>query len=294
MRVFLIVSLLALAAAVYAAGVFAVAVMPGRAHSPATPKTLGHEYERVTLTTDDGLELAGWFVPSTRTAAAVVVGHGYPFDKGNILPATAFLLGRYNCLYFDFRAFGESQGRFTTFGCDERQDVDAAMAYLRTRPEVDPERIGQYGFSLSAAVFIQAHHPAVKALVADSPFLDLETMLQDAYRWAPGPLKWPFVQLTKFYGRIFLNRRIGDASAFKEAARLRCPVLFIHGEDDRQIPAWHSRKLYEACPAAAKEYWLVPGADHGEAMSAQRTAYQERVLGFFQRHLEGKRETAKP
>ncbi len=294
MRVILVITVLALVAAVYAAAVFVVALMPARVHSPATPKTFGCEYERVTLTTADGLELTGWFIPTTRTTAAVVVGHGYPFDKGNILPATAFLLGRFNCLYFDFRAFGESQGRFTTFGYDERQDVDAVMAYLKTRPEVDAARIGQFGFSLSAAVFIQAHHPDVKALVADSPFQDLETMIRDAYRWAPGPLKWPFVQLSKLYGLVFLNRRMEEASALREVRSLTCPVLFIHGEADRQVPAWHSRALYDACPAAAKEYWLVPGADHGQAALAERTAYQERVLAFFRRHLERTGEDANP
>ncbi|MEW6516123.1 MAG: CocE/NonD family hydrolase [candidate division FCPU426 bacterium] len=290
----LILSLVILAMVVYTSAMFVVALMPARTHSAATPKTFGVEYERVTLTTEDGLELTGWFIPTTRTTAAVVIGHGYPFDKGNILPATAFLLRRFNCLYLDFRAFGESQGKFTTFGYDERKDVAAAMEYLKTRPEVGTGRIGQYGFSLSASIFIQANHPDAKALVADSPFVDFETMMHDGYRWARGPLKLPLIWLSKWYGRIFLKRRAEDASAINAVRDLRFPVLFIHGEQDRQIPPWHSRKLFEACPAAGKEIWLVPGADHGQAMVVQRTAYQERVTEFFHRYLEAEQEKKTP
>ena len=63
---------------------------------PPTFKTLddparyGLRYEKVSFPTSDGLTLRGWFIPaaadgSTGKKATILVGHGYPFDKANIL-----------------------------------------------------------------------------------------------------------------------------------------------------------------------------------------------------------------
>lgn len=289
LRITLISFLVVFVVLVYAGLVFVSAIKPGKIVSPQTPRTYGYEYERVTLVTGDGLELVGWFIPRSRSSATVMVGHGYPFDKGNILGPTRFLIEHFNCFYFDFRYFGESQGTHTTFGFDERQDVAAAMAHLQSRTDIDPERIGQFGFSLSASTFIQAHHPAVRAMVLDSPFLDLESMARDAYRFLPGPAKLPLIWISKLYERIFLDGRMEDASALKEVAQVFCPVLFIHGEQDTQVPAWHSRKIFEACPSREKSYWLIPGADHGETFSLNQAEYQDRVVGFFKHFLENNR-----
>lgn len=285
-RIALIVTLVAFVVMVYVGLVFVAVIKPGKIISPQTPSTYGYDYERVTLTTADGLELVGWFIPHATSQATIIIGHGYPFDKGNILGPTRFLIEHFNCFYFDFRYFGESQGAYTTFGFDERHDVAAAVAHVQARPDIDPGQIGQFGFSLSASAFIQAHHPSVRAMVLDSPFQDLESMAQDAYRFLPGPSKWPLIWISKLYSRIFLGGRMADASALKAAAQLTCPVLFIHGEQDGQVPAWHSRKIYDACAAQDKTYWLIPGADHGQTFSLNPAEYQGRVLEFFKRQLE--------
>ncbi|MCD4813589.1 prolyl oligopeptidase family serine peptidase [bacterium] len=286
LRVLLIVGLLVFLSLVYIGLAFVMALMPGKIVSTVTPADFGMSYERVTLDTEDGLQLTGWFIPNPVSTAVIMVGHGYPYDKGNIFPSTRFLAGHFNLFYFDFRYFGESQGKFTTFGLDERKDIAAAMTYLKQRPGIDAGRIGQFGFSLSAAAFIQAHHSDVQVMVLDAPFLSLDAMIRDHYRYLIGPLKLPFVVVSKVYGRIFLKRNVDQASAFREIDGLICPVLFIHGEKDSQIPAWHSKKLYEACSAKEKDYWLVQDADHGETLVRDKAVYQQRVSDFFKKYLD--------
>jgi len=282
--------LLLVVAVTWSSLIFMAGIMPGKHPTGLTPADYGLDYERVTLTTADGLALTGWFIPrpleaGSAPSATVVVGHGYPFDKGGILDSSLFLHDKFNLFYFDLRYFGESQGAHTTFGYEEKKDVAAALAYLKTRPEVDPERIGMFGFSLSAAVFLQARPEAAKAMVLDSPYESLESLADSSYGFLPQPLRWLMVRLTDGIAMAAIRIRIGQVSPLAESPRLRCPVLFIHGLEDRQTPYQDSIRLFLACGSREKQLWLIPGADHGQTSSQDRQAYKKRVTAFFETYL---------
>ena len=274
-------------------------IHPPRFKTDDDPTRYGLEYERVSFPTADGLTLRGWFIPASpespnlpaheeRTrnpCATILVGHGYPFDKANILRHGLFLHSRFNLLFFDFRYFGESDGAFTTAGLLETQDVHAAVMYTKDRADVDPTRIGALGFSLSASAFIMAQDPALKAIVADSPYASLEKVVERQFFFLPGPTKWPLVALTKVYAWLLLGLRISDAVPAEAAAELRNPVLLIHGDADSQIPLEHSRQIQAKANPATTELWIVPGADHGLAHSLEGYRYEIRVREFFERYL---------
>ena len=63
------------------------------------------------------------------------------------------------------------------------------------------------------------------------------------------------------------------------------PVLIIHGElDNAACTVDDARRLYRAA-GDPRELWIVPGAGHCGAHAAAPQAYEERVLGFFDRAL---------
>ena len=154
---------------------FLLGVHPPRFQTDDDPKRYGLDYESVSFPTSDGLTLRGWFIPTAsaareswrqggmawNTCGTVLVGHGYPFDKANILRHALFLHPRFHLLLFDFRYFGESDGGYTTAGLLETRDVQAAIEYVKSRSDVNPESIGALGFSMSASAFITARHPDV-------------------------------------------------------------------------------------------------------------------------------------
>lgn len=263
---------------------------------PPTFKTLddpthyGLRYEKVAFPTSDGLTLRGWFIPaaadgSTGEKATILVGHGYPFDKANILRHARFLHSKFHLLFFDFRYFGESEGSYTTAGLLETRDVAAAVAYLKQRVDIDPSRIGAMGFSMSAAAFILARHPDIKAIVADSPYASLEDLVGRQFFFLPGPTKWPMVALTKLYARLLLGVDIRTAAPAQVVRELAVPLLLIHGEKDSQIPAEHGRQIYFNAGSTRTELWLVPNADHGQAHAIEGDRYETRVSTFLERHL---------
>ena len=134
---------------------FFLAIHPPKMGSNRDPSSLNIEYESVSFQTADGLTLKGWFIPhkDKKSDAVIIVGHGYPFSKSDVLSFAPFLHKHYNLLFFDFRYFGESEGRYTTVGWKEQEDVLAALSYLKTRTDINKEKIGAIGFSLSASTF---------------------------------------------------------------------------------------------------------------------------------------------
>jgi fermentation-respiration switch protein FrsA (DUF1100 family) len=64
----------------------------------------------------------------------------------------------------------------------------------------------------------------------------------------------------------------------------RRPLLMIHGGADTYIKPEMARALYELAPGP-KEFWLVEGAKHNQALQLAPEEYHQRVLAFFNRHL---------
>ena len=279
---------------------FLLGVHPARFQTDDNPKRYGLDYESVSFTTSDGLTLRGWFIPAAsasldepsgkgemawNTCATVLVGHGYPFDKANILRHALFLHPRFHLLVFDFRYFGESDGAYTTAGFLETRDVQAAVEYVKSRSDVNPERIGALGFSMSASAFILTKHPDVKAIVADSPYATLEGLIARQFFFLPGLTKWPLVALTKLYAFLFLRVRVSDAAPAEVVRDLNVPLLIIHGDADSQIPLEHSQAIYANADHDKTKFWIVPGADHGFAHGLEGLRYELKVRQFFEQHL---------
>ncbi len=267
-------------------------IHPPRFKTNDDPARYGLDYEDVSFRTIDGLTLRGWFIPAAsaekgtpNACATVLVGHGYPFDKANILRHALFLHGRFNILLFDFRYFGESEGWYTTAGLLETRDVDAAVSYLKRRADVNRARIGAMGFSMSAAAFMLARHSDIGAIVADSPYATLEGLVARQFFFFPGPTKWPFVALTKVYARLLLGVKVADAAPAEAVKRLMTPLLIVHGNADSQIPVAHTQQIQANANPDTTEVWIVEGADHGLAHAFAGDLYELRVRRFFERHL---------
>ena len=113
---------------------------------------LGALHENVSFTTSDGLRFHGWFVPSKNGATVI----SFPGRKGPQKPARLHGHEGYGVLLFDRRGEGESDGDPNALGWRGTRDLEAAIAYLRSRPDVIPDRIGGVGLSVGGEMMFQA------------------------------------------------------------------------------------------------------------------------------------------
>ena len=108
--------------------------------------------------------------PGTRRAG-VVLCHGYTGVKDLYLPDNARVLNAagYVVLAFDYKGWGDSEGPRSRLAPYSRvADVQAALTFLASLPEVDPARMGIYGTSYGGAtvVWTAAIDPRVKCVVS--------------------------------------------------------------------------------------------------------------------------------
>ncbi|HWI74844.1 MAG TPA: alpha/beta fold hydrolase, partial [Baekduia sp.] len=135
----------------------------------------------------DGTRCAAWHYPGTNGGCVIMSG-GLAVTKepGTDRFAQRFHEAGFSVLAFDYRRFGESDGRprqivrFT----EQRADWQAAIEFARTLPEVDPRKLAIWGFSLSSGhVFpVAARNPQLAAAIAHSPLVDGPAAIPNAMR----------------------------------------------------------------------------------------------------------------
>src|SRR5204863_7657768 len=84
--------------------------------------------------------------------------------------------------------------------------------------------------------------------------------------------------------RVARTRGVAYPSVEKAAARVRQPVLMIHGEGDTYIKPEMARALFERV-RGPKDLWVVPKAKHNQALHTAGDEYHRRLVAFFDEHL---------
>lgn len=237
---------------------FWLAVRPPRLAVPVAPGDLGLTVETVTITADDGVKLAAWLLPRAG-APAIVLLHGYPAEKADLLPIAAALAPRFTVLMLDQRYFGQSGGRATTLGFRERRDLRRAIDFLAERGF---DRVGVFGLSLGGAVALlaAAEDPRIRAVAAYAPFADLRSLAYALYGWL-WYLKYPFVWLLRGWSLAFFGHDITTVSPERAAPAIAVPVLLVASREDEQIPFAHAERLSRAL--AGNPHRELVFTDHG-------------------------------
>ncbi len=260
---------------------FFISIHPMKIITSLEPSDLGLKYEEVNFKSIDGIKLSGWLIPNNKTKSTIIVMHGYPADKANLLGIAKFLAKDFNVFLFDFRSFGNSDGKYTTAGYLEKNDLLGAIKYLEEEKNIT--KIGLYGFSLGGAVALMTKHENIKAIVTDSTYAKLSNMVKHMYRIF-FIFKYPLVYLTKLYGLLFLGINIDDVSPVDNIKNIKVPILLIHAEKDSQIPLNEAYLLHNANKKA--ELWIVENAEHGMTHSINPEKYEKRVLEFFEENVK--------
>ena len=231
-----------------------------RANIDATPALLGLAFEDITLITEDGVQLNGWWLPHPNARGAIIHCHGNAGNLGHRVELAADLhrLGL-NVFLFDYRGYGRSHGWPSERGL--YRDARAAYEFVRAQYDnVEQPPILVHGQSLGGAVAAQlALDKPVRGLILESVFTSVPDMARQLY---------PLLPL-----HLLCTARYDTAAKLRH---ITVPKLLAHSAEDEMIPYAMSRQLFEAAAPPKKFITLAGGHNDG-----RWTAEYQRALRDF-------------
>jgi len=271
---------------------------PPRKPLDQRPEDFGLErYETVEFPSRDGhTMLRGWYISAAENGFpsrhyVLIMAHGYSQNRLEPhLPALSLaarlIADGYDVLMFDFRNAGLSDGKQTTVGFREQEDLLGAIAYMASRTSAE---IGLIGFSMGAATSLlaAARDSRVKAVVADSPFYALREYLAENMPHWTGLPHFPFTPLILTLIPMMLRADLQAVTPYRAMEQLTgTPVLLIHGTGDETIPCTNSEQLLRHARHPLSRLWLVPDAGHVRSYAAAPDDYVQTVTGFLEQTAE--------
>jgi hypothetical protein len=220
--------------AYWGVGVILYLMQPQFLYSPMrevtyTPDELGLDFEDVVFQSADGVKLTGWYVPANNSNITVLFCHGNGGNMMHCLDSTNIFynLGL-NCFIFDYRGYGESEGKPSEEGT--YLDARAAYDWLVNVKKLSPNNIIIFGRSIGGSIATQlASKVAAKSLIVESAFTSYADIGKKFYPYMP--VRW--------FARFKYN-------TIDYIKNVHCPVMIIHSRNDEMVPFEFGLELYES------------------------------------------------
>ena len=196
------------------------------------------------------------YLPAASNNFTIFFCHGNGEDLGNRIPIFEMLndLG-FGIFCFDYRGYGLSSGKPSAKST--YPDAQTSFSYLTKTLRVPPDKIILHGQSLGGGIVIPL---AVKHKTAG---LIVESSFVTAYRVLTRIPIFPYDK--------FKNIELID--------KVKCPVMIIHGLQDKLIAPWHGKKLFEAANEPKISYW-VEEAGHNDLILVAGSDYFKKIIEF--------------
>ncbi|NBB80484.1 MAG: alpha/beta fold hydrolase [Verrucomicrobia bacterium] len=250
------------------AGLNAYALL--RAHAlifPVPPSSYEDDDSIFKLTTRDGISISAYFLsadprggsPAGSGNHLLIYSHGNGEDIGMARPFLELFQKRgISVLTFDYPGYGTSGGEPSEPGCYAA--IEAAYAYAVDTLDYNPSNITLYGRSLGSgpSTWLAQREP-VRSIILDGAFTS-------TFRVMTGIKLLPWDRFDNF-------ARLPD---------IDCPVLLIHGTEDRTVPFSHAQQNWHRIEGP-KQKLFIEGARHGNLIELADDLYWDTVVDFIQK-----------
>ena len=210
----------------------------------------------INILTGDANVIAARYLHNPKSNYTILYSHGNASDIGTVSEVLQALYDAgFSVLTYDYPGYGYSSGKPTELGAYNAAEV--AYSYLTDSLDVPPKKIILHGQSLGGGIstYLAAKKP-VAGLILESTFA------------------------TAFQVRVPF--RILPFEKFPSIRRIRnidCPLLLIHGTDDKTIPFSHSEELLAAA-AEPKRLVAIAQADHNNVLWTDKETYLNAIREF--------------
>jgi len=229
----------------------------------------------ITLTTRDGVKLGGWIFEHKHSDRYLIYFYGNGERVIDIGRRLLWISQTYNInvLSMDYRGYGFSKGRPTL---DNLQgDCLEIIDQIQKNLKVTSDRIYLYGRSLGSTMAVHAAASRkVAGLILEAAPTSAAEVVPEMKRMASWSIR-PFV-------RTIPDEKLKNRSPqpIDNIRNITIPLLVIHGEKDRLIPARFGKKMFDAAGSEKKIWCPVAGAGHNN-LPINSPTVQEAMTRFF-------------
>lgn len=205
--------------------------------------TFNNDFEEVFLKTDSAAVINAIHFKVKNPKGVILYFHGNAGDLsrwGEI--ASYFTKFNYDVFVIDYRTYGKSTGPLS----EKAMYHDAQFCYTYLKARYSENDIILYGRSLGTGVatFIASENNP-KQLLLETPYYSLVDVAK--YRF-------PMFPVTKLMSYTF--------PTYKLMNTVYCPILIIHGTEDKVVPMSSGKKLYQSINSESCTFIEIQGASH--------------------------------
>lgn len=229
-----------------------------------TPALAGLPFVDVSVPTEDGETLHGWWLEDPQARAQVVFFHGNGGNLSLWLDVIVDMRRRgLSVLAIDYRGYGGSTGRPSENGV--YRDAAASIRLFGERMRKRGIPVIYWGRSLGSPVAAYAaSRVAPDGVVLESPMPHARSLLTN------NPIVWLLSFLSSY-----------SFSTSKFVATLDVPLLIIHGDGDELVPYDAGKRVYADAGTARKTFVTIAGAGHNDLHATNPPVYWNAVDSFI-------------
>ncbi len=242
---------------VYLAAIVCAAVISDSLIFPVPPASYEDASDTLKLKTNSGAEITVKCLEAPGSEQLLIYSHGNGEDVGMVLNFLENFQRRgISVLVYDYPGYGTSSQEPSESGLYAA--ADAVYAFATQTLKFAPEQIVLYGYSLGSgpSCWLAERYP-IGRMILDGAFTS-------TFRVKTRVKLLPFDKFDNF----------------SRLKNIDCPVLLIHGMEDRTVPLWHAQRNWKVLHREKQRFW-VQGAGHVNIPEIAGSLYWDTVISFI-------------
>lgn len=217
------------------------------------------DYQTVVLSSNKEIEC--WKISVEHSKGTVALFHGYSGNKSSMLDkAKIFRELGYSTFLVDFMGSGGSEGRQTTIGYDESEQVITVFEHLESE---DEKNIFLMGTSMGAVAILKAlsdTESSPSGIILECPFGSMYETVGARFDNMEIP-RFPMAGLLVFWGGVQNGFWAFGHNPTTYAENVDCPALLLYGEKDKKVSREEIDEIFTNL-SGRKSLKLYPEAGH--------------------------------